>query len=254
MKIWNRNTIDLKEYLEKDIAIHCDTEEKSDDLLECLDEKGIKWASGSRLTEKNYYCCYEELTCYNYHKFGEISCSDTKMYERNRYDIVEWEIVDKKQQKNNISWDKFVNENIAIHCKSEKETEELLCWILQNKKEMSVSPIIAFANGWKEYRGDICFEFGSNKVNLQPSTYSLPVKMMKATNITSPSMASSCIKNATIDIGNDSKPTVTIDLQAVSIMGISDWAESWQIYKGNSANGETFTANTRTNEENEVDL
>ena len=30
------------------------------------------------------------------------------------------------------------------------------------------------------------FEFGSNKVNLQPSTYSLPVKMMKATNITSP--------------------------------------------------------------------
>lgn len=161
MKIWNRNTIDLKEYLEKDIVIHCDTEEKSDDLLECLDEKGIKWASGSRLTEKNYYCCYEELTCYNYHKFGEISCSDTKMYESNGYDIVEWEIVDKKQQKNNISWDKFVNENIAIHCKSEKETEELLCWILQNKKEMLISPIIVFANGWKEYKGDVCFNFSS---------------------------------------------------------------------------------------------
>ena len=63
-------------------------------------------------------------------------------------------------------------------------------------------------------------------------------------------MASSCIKNATIDIGNDSKATVTIDLQAVSIMGISDWAENWQIYKGNSANGETFNANTHTNEEN----
>ena len=45
------------------------------------------------------------------------------------------------------------------------------------------------------------FEFGSNKVNLQPS----------------------------------------------------DWAENWQIYKGNSANGETFTADTHTNEENEVD-
>lgn len=97
------------------------------------------------------------------------------------------------------------------------------------------------------------FEFGSNKVNLQPSTYSLPVKMMKATNITSTSMASSCIKNATIDIGNDSKATVTIDLQAVSIMGISDWAENWQIYKGNSANGETFNANTHTNEENKID-
>ena len=60
------------------------------------------------------------------------------------------------------------------------------------------------------------FEFGSNKVNLQPSTYSLPVKMMKATNITSPSMANSCIKNATIDIGNDSKANVTIDLQAAA--------------------------------------
>ena len=100
---------------------------------------------------------------------------------------------------------------------------------------------------------DSNFEFGSNKVNLQPSTYSLPVKMMKATNITSPSMASSCIKNATITIGNDNKANVAIDLQAVSIMGISDWAENWQIYKGNSANGETFTADTHTNEENKVD-
>lgn len=97
------------------------------------------------------------------------------------------------------------------------------------------------------------FEFGSNKTILQPSTYSLPVKMMKATNTTSPSMASSCIKNATITIDNDSKATVTIDLQAVSIMGISDWAENWQIYKDNSASGEYFTANTHTNAENKVD-
>nr|DAQ39478.1 MAG TPA: hypothetical protein [Caudoviricetes sp.] len=161
MKTWNKNTIDLKEYLEKDIVIHCDNEEKSNDLLEYLDKQGIKWASGSRLTEKNYYCIYEGVICYNY-EFDGISCSDTHMYESNGYDIVKWEIVDKNQQKNNISWDKFVNENVVIHCKSEKETEELLCWILQNKKEMSISPIIAFANGWKEYRGDICFEFSSN--------------------------------------------------------------------------------------------
>ena len=99
MKTWNRNTIDLKEYYNKDIVIHCDNEEKSNDLLEYLDKQGIKWASGSKLTEKNYYCIYEGVICYNY-EFDGISCSDTRLYESNEYDIVKWEIVNKNQQKN----------------------------------------------------------------------------------------------------------------------------------------------------------
>ena len=97
MKTWNRNTIDLKEFKNNNIVINCDTEEKSNDLLEYLDERGIKWASGLKLTKKNYYWRYEELTCYNY-DFGIISCSDIRWYKSNGYDIIKWEFVDENSQ------------------------------------------------------------------------------------------------------------------------------------------------------------
>lgn len=62
-------------------------------------------------------------------------------------------------QNNNITWNAFMIEDIVIHCKTEKETEELLCWILQNKNEMLRSPISSFADGWYTYKSDVCFEF-----------------------------------------------------------------------------------------------
>lgn len=164
MRTWNRNTIDLEKYKNESIVIHCDTEEKANDLLKYLDEQGIKWSSGLKLAENNYYCIHKEFTCYNYEEFGCLSFSSTDWYIGAEYNIVEWEIVDENQQrnniqKNNITWDAFMIEDIVIHCKTEKETEELLCWILQNKKEMLRSPISSFADGWYSYKGDVCFEF-----------------------------------------------------------------------------------------------
>lgn len=162
MRTWNRNTIDLKEFRESNIAIHCDTEEKADDLLKYLNEQEIIWCSGEELKYNNYFC-YKELTCYKLNHTG-LSYSDIDWWKSNYYDIIEWKIIDENQQyhnirKNNITWDAFMIEDIVIHCKTEKETEELLCWILQNKKEMLRSPISSFADGWYSYKGDVCFEF-----------------------------------------------------------------------------------------------
>lgn len=167
MKIWNRNTIDLEEFRKPKVVIHCDTEEKANDLLDYLNEEGVKWNSGKKLMEYNSYINYKEFTCYNY-EFGCLSYSDIYFYKTLGYEIIEWEIVDNNSevesmkcniQKNNITWDAFMIEDIVIHCKTEKETEELLCWILQNKKEMLQSPISSFADGWYSYKGDVCFEF-----------------------------------------------------------------------------------------------
>lgn len=100
MKTWNRNTIDLEKYENKSIVIHCDTEEKANDLLKYLDEQGIKWRGGLKLAENNYYGIYKEFTCYNYEEFGCLSFSPTDWYIDAKYNIVEWEIVDENQQEN----------------------------------------------------------------------------------------------------------------------------------------------------------
>lgn len=157
MKTWNRNTIDLKEFRKSNIVIHCDTEEKANDLLKYLNSKGIEWCSGEKLKYNNYFW-YKELTCYRLNHTG-LSYSDIDWYKSNYHDIVEWKIINENQQENNITWDAFVIEDIVIHCKTEKETEELLYWILQNKKEMLQSPISSFADGWYSYKSDVCFEF-----------------------------------------------------------------------------------------------
>lgn len=97
MKVWNRNTIDLEEFRKSKVVIHCDTEEKANDLLKYLDGQGIKWRGGLKLAENNYYGIYKEFTCYNY-EFGCLSYSDTDWYIDAKYNIIEWEIVDENNK------------------------------------------------------------------------------------------------------------------------------------------------------------
>lgn len=95
--------------------------------------------------------------------------------------------------------------------------------------------------------------FGSGNKALTSGTYNLDVKMMKANNITSASMAGSCIKGGTLTVAEDGKATITIDLQPVTVGTISDWAEQWKIYNGNSPSGETTDAAAHINSDGKVD-
>lgn len=48
----------------KRIAIHCDTEEKANKLLQICERSNMLWRSGSKPTERNYWQHYKEQTCY----------------------------------------------------------------------------------------------------------------------------------------------------------------------------------------------
>jgi hypothetical protein len=89
---WNKNTINLKQFKEECVAIHCDTREKSLDLLSFLDKNNIEWSSGNRLICDDEYYVYGENTCYTYDVngicYGSVSC-----YNRLDYKIINWEIV-----------------------------------------------------------------------------------------------------------------------------------------------------------------
>lgn len=81
----------------------------------------------------------------------------------------------------------------------------------------------------------VSFEFGTAKTKLEKGTYTVKASLMKGNDITSASMAGSCIAgDATMVVAEDGSAKVTVPIQSVSVMGQTGNAEQWKIYKGDT--------------------
>lgn len=56
---------DYDKIMQKDTAVHCDTEGKANNLLKWADGKGLKWNAGGKYTEGNSWEMYKKETCYS---------------------------------------------------------------------------------------------------------------------------------------------------------------------------------------------
>lgn len=74
------------------------------------------------------------------------------------------------------------------------------------------------------------YEFGTEKTQLAPGVYDLPVSLNNASKPTKPSMAASCLLSGSLEVKNDGTGYVRLKLGNVSMGIISAWAESWMIY------------------------
>lgn len=110
---------------------------------------------------------------------------------------------------------------------------------------------IDFANSVKNTKA---LTFGSAATELEVGVYSLPVKMMNASNISSPSMAGSCVTGGSVVVSEDGSAKVSVSLQAVSVFGLTAWASDWKIYKENAAKGEKIDALAHMNMDGNVDM
>ena len=101
-EIWCRKNFDWEGFKNKDIAIHCDTREKAEDLMDFLDRIGVIWATKDRLTDNN---CHEwevhkQDTCYSINEDnGRLYFADLEYYLEEAkefndldYKIVEWKV------------------------------------------------------------------------------------------------------------------------------------------------------------------
>lgn len=90
------NKITLKDFWNSDekLAIHCDTEEKANKLLEAFDKFGKKWKYGqSYLKNILWYSC-QDKTCYdNSNRYGSIYWYKGYEYTGDEYKIYEFEDV-----------------------------------------------------------------------------------------------------------------------------------------------------------------
>ena len=72
------------------MAIHCDTEEKANELLQAFDKLGKKWCDDTSYLSSNEYYFQKDETCYsNENGFDRIS-----WYKSNGYTIYEFDEVD----------------------------------------------------------------------------------------------------------------------------------------------------------------
>ena len=95
----------LKRAKSEQIAIHTPTEEQAKALLNELNKKGYKWASGNKLTTMTYYEDEKENTCY---VFGIDACGDllnkkvvfNSLDDAKKYDyaIIEFTDIDFKEE------------------------------------------------------------------------------------------------------------------------------------------------------------
>ena len=85
------NKITLRDFWnsKKHLAIHCNTEEKANQLLEAFDKLGKKWFSGYSYLVINCWESYKENTCYD--NLNQI-CS-INWYKTIGYKIYEFEDV-----------------------------------------------------------------------------------------------------------------------------------------------------------------
>lgn len=72
------------------LAIHCDIEEKANNLLKFFDKLGKKWISKYSYLEINHWAIYEEYTCYD-NKKGYCHID---WYKQKSYKIYEFDEVD----------------------------------------------------------------------------------------------------------------------------------------------------------------
>ena len=84
--------ITLKEFWEsdRDLAIHCNTEEEAKKLLKAFDKLGKKWSVGKSYLEQNLWSIYNRKTCYN----NENKFCHYDFYKGHNYTIYEFDEVD----------------------------------------------------------------------------------------------------------------------------------------------------------------
>lgn len=90
--VWNRNTIDLEEFVNGKVAIHCDTLEKVNDFFNVLKEHEFLWETCKPLEEETYYSVHEDATAYNFETFG-ILYGNVGYYRNQKYKVIKWEVV-----------------------------------------------------------------------------------------------------------------------------------------------------------------
>lgn len=118
--------------------------------------------------------------------------------------------------------------------------------------EVETGSAVDTEKGGNTREASVSYEFGTEKTKLSAGNYDLPLTMMKGSDITSQSMAGSCIKSAVLTVNDDGSASIRVELGAVKIGTIESWAKDWKIYQSNDTSGDAVDAAAITDADGNV--
>lgn len=78
---------DFGAWKDKNVCMHCKTEEEAEDFCREMDRAGLRWSSGTSYLGMSYFNAYKDLTCYYFNEgaYESIGCAKDRGYQ-----ILEW--------------------------------------------------------------------------------------------------------------------------------------------------------------------
>lgn len=153
---------------------------------------------------------------------------------------------------------KIYNTNVSIYVPAMKNLNGTVSGMDFEQGRFSADAFVKVYWDSLKKTGDIedergSHEFGSEKVTLEEGTYTIPVKLLNALNLTQDSMAAPCIKDATIKVDKDGKAKITLNLGAVPVGTVDAYSKDWIIYQGTDTKSEKVAAEYHVGDDGQVD-
>ncbi|MGM9937884.1 MAG: FMN-binding protein [Candidatus Ornithomonoglobus sp.] len=112
---------------------------------------------------------------------------------------------------------------------------------------------IDYANAEPVSDAEVNKGFGSAQTELEEGSYSIPVTMKNASDISKDSMANACIAGAQLYVLTDGTAELTIDLRPITVGTITASSSGWSIYQSyGTDNGDNIPAEYTTDEDGNV--
>ena len=81
--------IDFKKITSEEIAIHFKTREEMQEFLKACEEKEIRWESGAKADEKDYFDLYSDFCIKAYE--GHLNYGDSRFYLSTGYSVIDYQ-------------------------------------------------------------------------------------------------------------------------------------------------------------------
>ncbi len=78
---------DFDAWKDKNVRVHCKTEEEAEDFCREMDRAGLRWSSGTSYLKMTCFNVYENYTCYD---FNTGTYDNTMRAKKRGYQILEW--------------------------------------------------------------------------------------------------------------------------------------------------------------------
>jgi hypothetical protein len=140
------------------IVVHCNTQDKANQLMQYFEDNGITWDNGNNPTENSNWYTHKEGICYDLVWGLKKLYSGRKDYFLGKhYQIVEFEDIDIPNKEGKYRFIDLVGKRIVIHCDTEEKAIQIIRYFEDNGIVWKKTFKPTEDNNWHIYEKESCY-------------------------------------------------------------------------------------------------